>query len=548
MKELYQQFNKTVFIYTFVVWSILNVFGIQNMYFYGGHILTTIIIKALHMLFLYTIILKIHSLYKKRLESKVKNEIILALIYFTILIVLLLLVWPGTWSWDDIEILKNASFLNLTPWHHFFSGLFQVLCLQTIPIPSGVIIMQIVIASLIVGYCISNISILYGKNKKQVIILQIILGLITLLPPLVMYILSGFRMGIYSYLELLLITEIIILYKKNNKATFTDILKISLLTIIISCWRTEAIYYPLFILILYLFLGNKIIRKKVAIVVTLIITIINFGITKVNNLMIGNNEYSLTATMEPVTSIIKISDETDKKELEIIDKVIDVEYVLENPEKTGELYYWTTGVVKDYSEEQYAEYLKAYLKLALKYSDATFKSWWNIFVNAGSGLGQDSKQTTKNMVANTGGETLDLFNTRTITGAKWNGVPSIDLRVKRAINQDIRKTIILLLNGTDSNDNLTIIHNVCWNFFIPFTLILICLIYKLIKKDWFMVFLILTVVVRILIVFVTAPAEYFMYYLSAYLCTYILSAITIIEVIIYLKDKKKRRLLCEKKS
>ena len=34
------------------------------------------------------------------------------------------------------------------------------------------------------------------------------------------------------------------------------------------------------------------------------------------------------------------------------------------------------------------------------------------------------------------------------------------------------------------------------------------------------------------IIFVTAPAEYFMYYLSAYLCTYILSAIIIIEAII----------------
>lgn len=539
MKELYQQFNKTTFIYTFIIWIILNAFGIQNMYFYGGHILTTIIIKALHMLFLYTIISKIHSLYKKKFEPKVKNEIILSLIYFTILIGLLLLVWPGTWSWDDIEILKNASFLDLTPWQHFFSGLFQILCLQTIPIPSGVIIMQIVIASLIVGYCISNISTLYGKNKKQVIILQIILGLITLLPPLVMYILSGFRMGMYSYLELLLITEMIILYKHKKQVTVNEILKISLLTIIIACWRTEAMYYPLFILVLYLILGNKVISKKVAIIASLIVIITTFGVAKINNLMIGNNEYSLTATMEPVTSIIKISDESDKKELEIINKVIDVEYVLENLEKTGELYYWTTGVVKDYTEEQYSEYLKAFFKLALKYPEVTINSWWNIFVKSGSGRGEDSKQTTKNMVANTGGETFNLFNTRTITGIRWNGVPSANLKVKGPINIEARNSVISFLNGTDSNGNLTIIHKIGWNFFIPFTLILICLIYKLIKKDWFMVFLILTVVARIPIVFVTAPAEYFMYYLSAYLCTYILSAIVFMEAIIKIKDKRR---------
>ena len=112
----------------------------------------------------------------------------------------------------------------------------------------------------------------------------------------------------------------------------------------------------------------------------------------------------------------------------------------------------------------------------------------------------------------------------------------------------LKQNVILLLNGTDLSGNLTIIHNICWNFFIPFTLILICLIYKLVKKDWFMVFLILTVIARIPIVFVTAPAEYFMYYLSTYLCTYIISAIVIIEAIINIKNNKKiRGLLCEKK-
>ena len=41
------------------------------------------------------------------------------------------------------------------------------------------------------------------------------------------------------------------------------------------------------------------------------------------------------------------------------------------------------------------DYLKAYLKLALKYTKVTINSWWNIFVKAGSGIGKDSKQTTK---------------------------------------------------------------------------------------------------------------------------------------------------------
>lgn len=550
-KELaiYGEKNKNIkaIIYGCLIWAILNVSGIQNAYFYGGKIIMTIVVKILHLLFVNVITYKIYSLYQNRKNPEAKNEIIISLICFSVLIILLLLVWPGIWSWDDITILRNAAAFNLTPWHHFFSGLFQILCLQTIPIPAGVMIIQSLIASLIIGYCVTNISELYSKSKKTKIVLQIILGLICLFPPLVMYILSGFRMGIYSYLELLLITKMIILYKNKEQATRYDIIKISLLTIIISCWRTEGFYYPICILLLYLIMGNKIIRKKVAIAVSLVIMIISFSIGKINNLMIGNNEYSLTATMEPVTALVKNSNESDKEEIDKINQVIDVQYVLENPEKTGELYYWTTGVVKDYSKEQYSDYLKAYLKLALKYPNIAFKSMWNIFVRAGSGFGEDSKQTTKNMTANTGGQAVDLFDVSTMANTRWNSISVADLRAKRAINIDVRNSVILFLNGTDSDGKLTIIHNIFWNFFIPFILIFGCLIYKLVKKDWFMVFLILTVVIRIPIVFVTAPAEYFMYYLSAYLCTYIISVTVIFDTLKTIKEEKRGQ-LCKKES
>ena len=566
MNDIKKLFNKRVFLYAFLIWVNLNISGIQNIYFSEGKMSTIIIIKIIHLIFLYFLFLKINSLYANRKVPKVKNEIIISLIYCLILTVLLLLVWPGTWSSDDISVLKNTGSYNLTPWQHFFSGLFQILCLQTIPIPSGVIIVQIIIASLIVGYSISNISALYGKNKKQIRVIQIVLGLITLLPPLVMYILSGFRMGIYSYLELLLITKMIVLYKEQRKATSCELLEISIYTIIISCWRTEAIYYPIFIVILFYILGNKVIRRKTATILFFVIMIINFSIGKVNNLMIQgkinyldyrtmrpntynnpimkSNNYSLTATMEPVSTLVKISDESDKEEIDTINKVIDVEYILENPEYSGEKYFWTEEVVRDYSEEEYNNYLKAYLKLALKYPGVTFKSMWNIFYNAGSGMGKDSIQTTRNMVSS--GDTLKLFDISHGSCWRWNALNSKVAKYKAPIDLEVRNAVICFLNGSDADNYINIIHNIFWNFFIPFALILICLVYKLVKKDWFMVFLILTVITRIPLVFATASAPYFMYYLSAYLCTYIISTIVIFEGIINFKNK--RRLLCERNS
>ena len=508
--------------------------------------MTFIIIKIIQVVFLYAIFRKIYSLYIKRKDSKVKNEIIIGAIYFVILMIFLALTWPGAWSNDDITILKNAETYNLTPWHHFFSGLFVTLCLQTIPIPAGVMIIQILIASLIVGYSFSNISELYGETKKQKIVIQVVLGLIALFPPVVLYILSGFRMGMYSYVELLLITKMLVLYKEKKELPFRELLHISFLTIIVSCWRTEGIYYPFLILILYFILGKKVINRKTAIIAFFIIMIIDFSIGKINNLMIGNNDYSISGTMEGLTAVVEASDDIkDKEELEAINKIVDVEFIKDNPDMLSEDVYKTVGIGKEYTDEEYSEFLKGYIKLALKYSEVALESMWKMFWKAGSGLGENGKQTTHNMVNNNWSFAQDLTVMGTNAWREWRKVNSAN---KEPINVELRNNVIFFLNGSDADNNLTIIHNIFWNFFIPFTLILICLIYKLIKKDWFMVMLILTVIARIPIVFVTAPAPYFMYYLSAYLCTYILSAIVIFEIIINLKNKKKiRGLLCEKK-
>lgn len=536
MKEITELINKKIAIIAFVIWTILNISGISNIYFETSiKGINFVMAKILHLIFLYFIFYKIYSLYKERKNQKGKYAILYTLIYLLITILLVVITWPGTWSWDDIVIAVNTSKYDFTAWQHFFSGLFHNICMQTIPMVTGVVIIQILISSLIVGYCVSSISILFGKDKKQIKIIQIAILIIALFPPVTLYILSGFRMGIYSYIELLLICKLLIIYKER-KVELKDILLISFLTIIVSCWRTEAFYYPYIVLILFLILGKKCIRKRVAMILFLIILISNYAIGKYNNYLIGNNNYSVTATIEIVTSIVKIATERNTKEIEAIDKVIDTKYILENPNETGEHYYWTTGVVKKYSKEEYSNYLKAYVKLVVKYPRVAFNAMWNIFTKAGSGSGENSKQSTKNLVPST----LNMYTEGSKISKAWSNVHSMFIN---PINLKLRNNIISFLGGIDSKGNLTIVYNVFWNLFIPFILIFICLIYKLVKKDWYMIFLILLIIARILLVFITSPAPYFMYYLSAYMCSYVLTFIIIFEFInnskIIIKNKRK---------
>lgn len=302
------------------------------------------------------------------------------------------------------------------------------------------------------------------------------------------------------------------------------------------------------------------INKKVAISLFLIILTINFSVGKINNILIETNKYlddskmkyndynnpimksnnySITATMEPVVRLIRASNESDKEEIEAIDKVLDVKFISRNSRRaSGEKFFWTEGVVRDYTDEEYRNYLKAYLKLAFKYPKTVFEGMWEIFGKAGNGMGEDGKQTTRNMLS--GKDTLKLFELTYKPCIKWNAVYSRVPKYKMPINLEVRNNVICFLGGVDSELNVTIIHNIFWNLFIPFTLIVISLIYKLMEKDWFMVFLIFAVVARIPLVFVTAPAPYFMYYLSTYLCSYVVSTIVIFEFIINLINKKSK--------
>lgn len=340
MERVKKIYNKNVFLFTIVIWTILNICGIQNIYFSAAQDVKYAVLKVLHFVFLYFIFYKFYSLYKNRKEKSGKIEIISGLICFAILSICLFKAWPGTWSWDDIEIVRNCASFTFTPWQHFLSSVFQILCLQTIPIVAGVIAMQILIASLIVGYVISKVSIIYGKNLKSQIVIGIVLLLIALLQPIVMYILSGFRMGIYSFFELLIVVKLLVLYKENEKISILDILIIGFFTIIVASWRTEGFYYPFMVCLLFLLLGKNKISKK-AIFASFVLMILGMlALGKYNNHLIGDNDYSVSATIGPASSLVKVADETDKVELEDIGKVIDINYVLENPEKRGEEYFW----------------------------------------------------------------------------------------------------------------------------------------------------------------------------------------------------------------
>ncbi len=534
MQSIKVLFDKKAAIISFVAWVILNISGISEIYLTAPNVLKVIPYKLLHLIFLYVVFYKILSLIKNAKSKKGKSELITLSVCFWLFLCALLLSWPGAWSWDDIDILARAQNYDPTAWQHFFSGTFYIIALQTFPFASGVLITQIICISLICGYVITNLSYAFGKTERQTIILGVILTLVMFLPPILLYSISGFRMGLYSFIELLLLAKLILVFKEHKKISLAELCGVSVLTVIVAAWRSEAIYYPIMFFVLLLALGKKIISAPKAIIASILVLCSVLSIGSYNSQLIGNSNYSITATLDPMVTIIRDADNIDDATIEKIDKVITVELIDTYPSHTGEELYWTDGFVKKYTEDEYSEYLKCYAKLALKNPGSVLSSCFGTFMDAVGGIGENGKQTTRNAVFTSPGGVYEVV----ANGEEQTYWSFINSLYKNPISSKVRVNFILFLGGVDSEQNINVIHNVFWSCWIPLALAVFSLIYYITKRKWFLAIVVTTVSLRCPMLILTSPAPYFMYYLSLYLCIYILGSMAVFDCINHIVKKR----------
>lgn len=340
-------------------------------------------------------------------------------------------------------------------------------------------------------------------------------------PPLIEYILSGFRMGIYAYLDLLLIVKLYLIKKENKKLSNKQLVELVLLSTIVASWRTEAIYYIVFILILLIILGKKIVPLKKAIITTTITAILVVSIRKINTSLIGNNNYKIAATIMPVTELVKTADKTkDAHELTKINKVLKIKMIYKDKSKRGE-YLFFGGIVRDhYTKEDYKNYMQAYLTLITKYPKKTLDCMLNMFIKA-SGMSINKNGTTNLRTVNTNstGSAMRLFNTKDLNNYIWEF--NVNSKLKHPINTKLRNKTINKLTGINNKNKVTITYYIFWNTLIPIILITTVIICLLVKKRFYEALLGIMIMTRIFILFLTECAPYFMYYLSFYLISYI---------------------------
>lgn len=515
-----------------LLWVILNVSGVQEWFFREASLGTVIFVKISHLSFLLLLSNILFFIFRRsRTDTRYRLMVKIALLYFCVGIILLLLVWPGAWAWDDLGVIKGAESYYFSPWQHFLSGFFQVIALQTLPFASGVIIIQILIASIIVGYIVSflgNAIEMHYKKKSWLIYLFLILPFFFF--PVLYYLLTGYRMAVYQYLEILVFAIILVKYLIKGKINYLWLFIVGILTIIVGAWRTEGLITVLFVPIMLLMIKSSFLTVKKVIFFFVVTLLGTLSIGKINTMMIGNDNYKIGAVVYPLIFDIRNGGDVGVEEIKKIDSVLSVKCMVENNELSEEHLYHKC-IKDDYSEQEYTEFMKTSIGILVRNSRETISAVDKMFWQTVGGLYDEngSPYTCSTAVA-----AANIFLDDTPEKEMWDKVNS---KMKNPINDELRRSTINFLAGTPDG-KATLVFSLFWNAIVPLVFICVVGVIAIIRKRWIVFVMVLSVLGRTVAIALTAMAPYYMYYMPVYVSSYVLIIFTIVDTYYSLRYKR----------
>lgn len=481
---------------------------------------TRLVIHILYLfclIFFWSFIFFVKREYKNN-TPRVKRCLEIFIFYFSCMLMLLLFLWPGTWSWDDIFILDGLTTYQVNAWHHILGSYIQLLFIQLLPFPGGIILIQLFIISLCVSFIVNRIecNLLDNFRLNNYYLDLVIKTSVFFLPPILLYQFSGFRMGLYIYLELVvLVTMICSVHEQkldiNKKLGPSFLILFIFLLVIVSLWRSESfLYLPIGIYFIFTRKHISIVRK---ILLFSLILLFSCSIIFIQNKKLGNDNYKLISTLCPIVEIIRLADDKDKILLDDLAGVLNLDTIYGNRDNGTALYWKGKTVKRNYSKEDFHKYMLAFFQLCIRHSDIVFKERWDMFIRSLSLYGKTHHtihaSTRKLFSPDNKSRASKIFRE-----AKW---PLIS-----PIYENTRVIILDMLSLEYNGKPIPFLYQLFWSPLLPIIVLLFSTMLFFLKKEWFLFFIFLAVALRIPIVILTEPAPVMMYYLSFYMCGYLL--------------------------
>lgn len=427
-----------------------------------------------------------------------------SMIYAVVLCVILVCVWPGIWRTDEFGVLGNVTSLQIYWWQHFITSIFYMISLMLIPIPSGVILVQIMLVCIAFGYIAQKMEQSIGKQWSGLFFL-----ITFCVPSVIMFHLYPMRIVLYTIVELVIWVFLYFEIERFSQLSIHSCCLLAIGNVLLAVWRTEGIYYMILLpLVIGIFNKRKVKTFKYVLYTMLVLggSLLAIVIQQTGIKSERNDAYEITAYAQSLTPLVyQAYLESDQEGLEIVDKVIQVdEIVLQTANGVEGIECFWNGYMtsKNYSDEEFNLFKKQYVLWVFKYPQIYLSERIKTFITS-----YEQTKETDNLYDESNIQFVYFLN-------EFNGT--------KPILNNVRAGLIHFME------------NKVWTYFeLPMLAMLLITLYGM-KFDKKMAALTSLIIVRIPLVFITAPDNYFMYYYPMYL----IGNFLMIYFILLIKEKK----------
>lgn len=517
-------------------WLLLTVSGLDKLFFVGTPEISQALVWGTKIFSLFMLGsfwgFMAYAVLKVRAHDSVwMRGTAIFFIYLAFQSVILLILWPGTWAWDDIAGFIHAETYHLEPWQHLITSVLYICCAHIFPYPGG----YVLIANLMIALCVAG-SITLAEEKLNLRRIKnpgidIVLKLIPFaMPPIILYQFGGYRIGLLMYLELLTLV-LIAVFLKSKHCSKGLLFFFALLLAVVAEWRSENIIcLPLGIIAIMLLRGNAL-RERIA---ALALCVIVFGgIHRAQKqLMGGGYQYSIMSTMLPAVELMKHADPIeDQEEIRKMSSIISPELVYDNPDADGNLI-WSLGKIHEIEidKEMYDRYMDGLIRLALKHPAIILNERMKMFLGAAGLYGPDIQVSVVRYTVHLADEEYPNEWFVALRERNWSG--------STPVFPDLRKHFIYYLGQQNSNGLATPLFYVYWNALIPIAILIMGAIVAMVKRNGVLLAIIGFLLLKTCAIILAEPGTLFMYYLPQYMAGYMLLSWGIV-MIIGRKEKSK---------
>lgn len=435
------------------------------------------------------------------------------LIYFGITTLLLAIGWPGIFRGDEFYVIPKVTNMGFEYIQHYFTNLFYAVSLAIIPTLGGIVFVQIVIISAIVAYVLANIEKILKHPKLTYLVLVVFL-----LPPVVDANLFTLRATLTGYLFLLTICQLV-LYSMNPTET-RRLAYIGILCTIFANWKSEFLYVPILIVVyLLIFYRKQLDLKKFF--CRLVAFVVAFYCLSLPQKNLKN--YLMTLVANPLSMMVvddDIMDSMSDDMIENIEAVVSIEVL-----KDGSAYQDVLTLKKfrqDYTEDEERAFYKTFVQLVLMHPMDFLKIKAKTY--AATNFPQEGEWAN-----HTGHE--DVAAQWTLNLSDGTYLRDNFKYTSNVFGEGFKRSFVSFLQMRDDNYNPIFLHKIIYNTTIPVMLCMILMIAFAIRRRWKKFWIIGVSILQFVVIFLSAPANFWMYYFCVYLIGCIIIVYTMVRFI-----------------